>query len=140
MIELNITLLIQLINFLIALIGINYILVQPIRNSIYQRQQVFSSKEAYISELTNQVNKALLQYEFIITKTKEEAISYYKHEQENTERLKNTMLNEAQEKAKKQIKETQLTIMTEAQDTKQLLEKELIPFAHDIVTNLLKNV
>ncbi len=50
------------------------------------------------------------------------------------------MLNEAQEEAKKQTKETQITIMTEAQDAKQLLEKEIVPFAHNIVTNLLKNV
>lgn len=140
MIDLNITLLIQLVNFLIALIGINYILVKPIRNSIYQRQQTFFLKIEHINELTHQVNKSLLQYEFSITKTKEEAISYYKHEQETSEKLKNAMLDEAHDKTQKQIKKIHISMLTEAQNTKQLLQKETTTFAYDVVTTLLKNV
>ena len=73
MIELNITVLIQLVNFVIALTVMNYLLIAPVRKIIRQRRDLASGLLRETEEFTAQSTEKLENYEAVLARAREDA-------------------------------------------------------------------
>ncbi len=63
MIDINVTLLIQMANFLVFLFLMNLVLYRPIRKVVAERKRLISDKEKGIEKLENQARASLLEYD-----------------------------------------------------------------------------
>ncbi len=63
MIDINVSLFIQMANFLIFLFLMNFVLYRPIRQIVAQRKKLISEKQEGIESLEAQSKAALLQYD-----------------------------------------------------------------------------
>ena len=63
MLDLNITLLFQLVNFFVALILLNVLLIRPIRNIIRQRKSVMDGMGSEAASFEEQAAQRLADYE-----------------------------------------------------------------------------
>lgn len=63
MIDLNLTMLIQLINFIITLVLVNVLLVKPIRYTIQNRRKVLADGAASVESFAKKANSDLASYE-----------------------------------------------------------------------------
>ena len=73
MITLDHTLLIQLVNFLIAIVVLNYLLIKPVRNQIAARNAITSGYADSIDKFTNDASEKLSEYERSLTEARVEA-------------------------------------------------------------------
>lgn len=63
MIDLDITIVVQLINFLIAIVGINYLLVKPVRQQITARNELTAGYATDIEKFTAEASEKISGYE-----------------------------------------------------------------------------
>ncbi|MGO9316024.1 MAG: ATP synthase F0 subunit B [Syntrophobacteraceae bacterium] len=63
MIDINISLFIQMANFLVFLIAMNFVLYRPIRRIVAERKKMISEKQESVDNLEAQAKAALLDYD-----------------------------------------------------------------------------
>ncbi|QJT09941.1 ATP synthase F0 subunit B [Oceanidesulfovibrio marinus] len=63
MIDLDVTFIVQFINFLVTLFVLNYLLVKPIRAKIQERQQSMDAMASEIEKFSEQAERKLEDYE-----------------------------------------------------------------------------
>jgi F-type H+-transporting ATPase subunit b len=63
MIDINVSLFIQMANFLVFLVLMNFVLYRPIRRIVAERKRLISEKQEGIESLEAQVRTALLDYD-----------------------------------------------------------------------------
>jgi F-type H+-transporting ATPase subunit b len=63
MIEINMTLFIQMANFLVFLLLMNFVLYRPIRRIVAERKKLISDRQKGIESLEEQARAALLEYD-----------------------------------------------------------------------------
>ena len=73
MIELNITILIQLVNFIVALVVMNYLLISPVRKIIKQRRDLASGMLRDTEQFTSDATSKLHAYEAALANARENA-------------------------------------------------------------------
>lgn len=73
MLDLNITLLFQLVNFFVALILLNVLLIRPIRNIIRQRKSVMDGMGSEAASFEEQAAQRLADYEAQLQGARQEA-------------------------------------------------------------------
>ena len=73
MLDLNITLLFQLVNFFVALILLNVLLIRPIRNIIRQRKSVVDGMGSEADSFEEQAAQRLADYEAQLQGARQEA-------------------------------------------------------------------
>ena len=73
MLDINITLLIQLVNFIVTLVVLDYLLIKPIRGIIRKRRDLANSLLADAETFTSEAAQKLEGYEAALVKAKEEA-------------------------------------------------------------------
>ena len=76
MIELNVMLLVQLGNFLITLIFLNYLLIRPIRRIIRKREENISKLLAEAEDFSNKAEERLAKYEEALSQARAEAVKH----------------------------------------------------------------
>lgn len=79
MIELDITLVIQLVNFLITIVALNYLLIKPVRNQITARSALISEYTGIIEEFNAKASKKLATYETALAEARKEAALTREH-------------------------------------------------------------
>ena len=78
MINPDITLIIQMINFLILLFLLNLILFRPIRNIMKERNQIIQNFNSDITSLTDEAEDSMERFEQKVLEAKKEVISELK--------------------------------------------------------------
>lgn len=73
MLDINITLLIQLVNFIVALLGLNFLLIKPVRDIIKKRRELAGSMLSDAEQFTNGAAAKLEDYQAALSKAREEA-------------------------------------------------------------------
>ena len=63
MIDINVSLFIQMANFLVFLIVMNFVLYRPIRRIVAERKKMISEKQESVESLEAQAKAALLEYD-----------------------------------------------------------------------------
>lgn len=75
MIDINFTVLIQLVNFLIVLVGLNALLIRPIREIIKQRQDKMSGLLGDSEQFASAADEKLTNYETTLAEARAAAIA-----------------------------------------------------------------
>jgi len=73
MLDINITLLIQLVNFIVTLVVLNFLLIKPIRGIIRKRRDLASGMLADAETFTTEAAQKLKEYEASLARAREEA-------------------------------------------------------------------
>ncbi len=73
MIDFNITMLFQLVNFLVTLVVLNYLLIKPIREIIKQRNDKMAGLLGESEQFSSQAEDKLKNYEAVLATTRAEA-------------------------------------------------------------------
>lgn len=73
MIDLNVTMLFQLVNFLVTMVVLNALLIRPVREMLKQRQGKISGLLGEAEQFTQQANAKLANYEATLVKARAEA-------------------------------------------------------------------
>ena len=75
MLDINITLLIQLVNFIVTLVVLDFLLIKPIRGIIRKRRELAGGMLSDAESFTTEAARKLEDYEAALAKAREEASS-----------------------------------------------------------------
>ena len=133
MVDLNITLWIQLANFLVTLVVLNYLLISPIRKIIRKRKDNVEGLIGEIEAFTAEKQQLLDEYESELRKAREAAAIY---------RLQRSGGNLMQKEALLMVKEalcdmTQAAVRADAGVTRRALQAKMHEFTEAAMAKLL---
>ncbi len=138
MIELNVTLWIQLANFIITLVVLNLLLIRPVRDMIRQRRETFDGMEREIADFTNRAGTELAVYEETLRKAREDAAQVRKTARAEADAQGRTLLAEADRDAKECLRRSQAGVRADAELAARSLRDRVDEFARSAVDKLLK--
>ena len=118
MVDLNITLWIQLANFLVTLVVLNYLLISPIRKIIRKRKDNVEGLIGEIEAFTAEKQQLLDEYESELRKAREAAAIYRKD-------------------AQSEVRTTQAAVRADAGVTRRALQAKMHEFTEAAMAKLL---
>lgn len=137
MIDLNVTLWIQLINFLVTLVVLNYLLIRPVRDIIRKRKDTLHDLGQSVDAFTQKAEDALARYELSLGHAREEAAKVRKAAKAEAEALEHDLLAVATKDAQACLQSAQATVRAEAQKAKAALQAGIPAFAKAAVDKFL---
>ncbi len=137
MIELNITFLIQVVNFLIGLTIINHFIIKPLREVMAKRRSIFQGLETDASDLNSTAKSKLVEYEARLQKTKLEIVKNRDALKEEALSKAHQLQTEASEKARLTRQEAQEARLKESEEAYQNLKEQTSEFAKMATSRLL---
>ena len=129
MVDLNITLWIQLANFLVTLVVLNYLLISPIRKIIRKRKDNVEGLIGEIEAFTAEKQQLLDEYESELRKAREAAAIYRK------ERAR--IFDAASKDAQSEVRTTQAAVRADAGVTRRALQAKMHEFTEAAMAKLL---
>ena len=129
MVDLNITLWIQLANFLVTLVVLNYLLISPIRKIIRKRKEI----EAFVAER----QQLLDEYESELRKAREAAAIYRKDGKVMGELERARIFDAASKDAQSEVRTTQAAVRADAGVTRRALQAKMHEFTEAAMAKLL---
>lgn len=137
MIDLNITLLIQLVNFLVTLVVLNHLLIRPVRDIIRRRKDTVHNLHQHIADFTTKADMALAHYDAALARTREEATLIRKQAKAEAEALERDLLAVAGKDAQACLQEAQAAVRIEANKARDVLRQDIPAMAKAAVEKLL---
>lgn len=137
MIELNITVWIQLVNFLITLVVLNYLLISPIRKIIRKRRENSEVLLGEIEKFTSESQQLVDEYESEIRKAREAAIIYRKDGKVMGEYERSRIFDAANRDAQSQVRMTQAAVRVESDKALRSLQGRMREFTDAVMAKLL---
>lgn len=125
MIELNITLLIQLGNFLVTLVVLNWLLVRPVREIIRRRKENLQGLEDNVATLVAQADAELLNYEQTLATAREAAAKLRHEARSETAEVERALIDASSRKAQSSLKEARSAIEQASAQARSALHAEL---------------
>jgi F-type H+-transporting ATPase subunit b len=137
MLDINITAIIQVMNFFIAVIVLNYLLIRPIRDIIKQRKikmgDMLNSTEAF----TSSANEQLADYQNSLSRARQEAALVRAGARSDALREQQTLVAEANRRAQEQFAQAKESLLKEMQSARAVLAKQVKPLAAKAVDKVL---
>jgi F-type H+-transporting ATPase subunit b len=133
----DISLLIQLFNFLLMLVVLNYLLYRPIRNQIKQRRETFRGYEQDIASLTSRVRDMTDQMERDLAQAKKDGYSEKDGLKGEGLEEEKKILAEASREAEKKLEQIRRQVADEIQAARDQLRAELNVFSRDLAQKVL---
>ena len=127
MVDLNITLWIQLANFLVTLVVLHYLLISPIRKIIRKRKDNVEGLIGEIEAFTAEKQQLLDEYESELRKAREAAAIYRKD---------GKVMGEL-ERAQSEVRTTQAAVRADAGVTRRALQAKMHEFTEAAMAKLL---
>ncbi len=137
MISLDITLFIQMINFIVTLVLINFLLVSPVRRIIQKRKQLMQSQKAEADSLFSDTDKLLADYEARLQSARQAAIARRNEQQEKTHQEEQTLLSQALSEAEAYLRNARAELKNEAQTAREKLKADVDGLATMAVAKVL---
>ena len=131
MVDLNITLWIQLANFLVTLVVLNYLLISPIRKIIRKRKDNVEGLIGEIEAFTAEKQQLLDEYESELRKARE-AIRLVMGELERAR-----IFDAASKDAQSEVRTTQAAVRADAGVTRRALQAKMHEFTEAAMAKLL---
>ncbi len=137
MIDLDITIVIQLVNFLITIVVLNFLLIKPVRDQISARQTILSTHTSEIEAFTKKASTKLSQYEASLKEARvsasvaREAIKAEGHGQEQQ------IISKSQAEVQEFLQSSREQIAVQANTAKQALLSQVDSFASKAVHKIL---
>ncbi|MDD6088200.1 MAG: ATP synthase F0 subunit B [Desulfovibrionaceae bacterium] len=137
MINIDITVVIQLVNFLIALVIVNWLLVRPIREVLLRRKHIVDDLNAYTAFSENRSRELLDNYESELAKVRADAAAERKSLYLRAEAEGQEVVKQANGKAQESLQQCQNEVRKEADEASASLRAELKTYAEAAVAKIL---
>jgi len=137
MLEINITLIIQIVNFLVLLFLLNIILYKPIRKILGQRQEEMSASEGTIADLTDRSSRLNEELEQNTTAARKDGFKE-KEDSKNEGRVEEAkMVQNAVESVGEKVTKSREDTERNMAGLRQSLEKEVTLFSQELAEKVL---
>ncbi len=137
MIDINISLLYQLINFIVLVIALNFILFKPIRQTMREREQGISSALEDAKAAQNRMQSLLESYNASLAESKQKATSAYNAIYQQGLDAQREMISAERTKAGEMLDKARAEIAAAANTARADLRKEAERLSQDITSKLL---
>ena len=137
MIDINISLLYQLINFIVLLIALNFILFKPIRQIMQEREQGISSALEDAKAAQNRMQSLLENYNASLAESKQKATTAYNAIYQQGLDAQRDMISAERTKAGEMLDKARAEIAAAANSARADLKKEAERLSQDITSKLL---
>ena len=132
MLDLNITLVFQLVNFFIALYVLNLLLIRPIREIIRKRKAVMDDMSGESESYAYQAEQRLSDYDNQLTRARQDA-------GQNREKAREaSLVGEAQKRAQEIIAETRRNLQAEADASLKELRGQVATLSGQLAERVLR--
>lgn len=137
MLDINITMLIQLVNFLITLVVLNVLLIGPIRHILHQRRQKMNGLLTSAEGFNHAAEARIKAYEQALTEARQEAAEIREQAKAEAASHKQDFLLEASEAAQVALERAQNQYRSEARETMQTLQGQIAGLAQRALSRIL---
>jgi F-type H+-transporting ATPase subunit b len=137
MIELNITLIIQLVNFLILLALLNVLIYKPIRGIVKQRQAKMSSDLTEIERFNEQARSKLDEYQAALDRARKEAGEIRESEKKTAVAEEKDILAAAGEEGASVLNAARKDIEDQSQEARKALSQQVKKYAKLVTDKVL---
>jgi F-type H+-transporting ATPase subunit b len=137
MIDINISLLIQLVNFIVLLIALNFILFNPIRQIMQEREQGIGSALEDAKSAQHRMQSLLEHYNSSFAESKQKATATYNTIYQQGLDAQRDMISAERAKAGEMLDKARAEIVAASNTARTDLQKEAERLAQDITSKLL---
>ena len=128
MINLDVTLLIQMINFLVLLYFLNLFLFRPIRKIIKERNQIIDNFNADITSLTDKAQESVDRFEQNILEARKEGMAKAQSMRDEGEEAEARLIAATSEEVQGKIDEARKKVESEIQGARTQLQAQVQAF------------
>lgn len=137
MIDINISVLYQLGNFLVLLVALNYILFKPIRQIMQEREQGISSSLSDAKAAQERMQNLLEQYNVSLAEAKQKASSTFNIIYQQGLDAQREMISAERTKAGEMLDKARAQVAAAAKEARSELKKEAERLSEEITSKLL---
>ena len=138
MLDLNITLVFQLVNFFIALYVLNLLLIRPIREIIRKRKAVMDDMSGESESYEYQAEQRLSDYDSQLTRARQDAGQNREKAREAGAAKQASLVAEAQKRAQEIIAETRRNLQAEADASLKELRGQVATLSGQLAERVLR--
>ncbi|MBW2090620.1 MAG: ATP synthase F0 subunit B [Deltaproteobacteria bacterium] len=137
MIEINASLIFQIVNFLLMIVVLNYLLYRPIRGILKQRREKINSFESEIEALIQKADDRGVEIESRLTKARRDG--FEKKEEIKGQGLDEEarVLDEANSRAEEALSKIKEQVKEEIAVAREALKEDLVIFSNDLAQKIL---
>lgn len=138
MLDLNITLLFQLANFLIAIFVLNILLIRPIRDIIRKRRAVMDDLRGEAASFEEDATQRMADYEAALTQARRDAGATCEQGRAAGTEEQQQLLGVARKKAQDILAQTRRELAAEAQETLTALRGQVPALSAEVAEKVLR--
>ena len=138
MINLDITLIVQMINFLVLLFILNKILFRPIRNIIKERNQIVDDFNSDITSLTNQAQESGEQFEEKILEARKKGMERVQSMKAEGEEAETQLIASTSEEVHGKVEEARKQVEADIQAARDALQEQVQAFSVAMTEKILE--
>ena len=136
-ISLDITFLIQLVNFLVSLIIINALIIKPIRKNMAQRQAIIDADKKETNDFTSKIEAQQVFYDERLRAVRVEVTKQRESIKLDAEGSAQQKLQQANDKARVLRQESTQKIQGESQEAMSILQNKISSYTQEALTKIL---
>jgi F-type H+-transporting ATPase subunit b len=137
MINLDITLVIQMINFLLLLFVLNLILFRPIRKIIKERNQIVETFNSDIASLTGEAQASMEKFEEKLLEARKEGAGRVQSMKDEGEQTEVELIATTTQEVQAKIEEARKRVASDIQDARTELQKQVQTFSVAVTEKIL---
>ena len=137
MINPDITLIIQMINFLILLFVLNLILFRPIRNIMKQRNQIIQNFNSDITSLTEEAEDSMERFEQKVLEAKKEGMAEINKRKGEGEQAEAELIAATNTEVQAKIQEARQKVRSDVQEARTQLQAQVQAFSVAVTEKVL---
>lgn len=137
MINVDVTLFIQMANFLLLLVLMNLVLYRPIRRLVAQRNELVSKQRAGIDKAESEAQKALREFEERLKAARAAGREKIQELKEAAYRMEKDLLGQAAEEAAKEVQAVRERIQKEIGQVRGQLQAQIQEFSKEMAQRIL---
>ena len=137
MINLDITLVIQMINFLLLLFVLNLILFRPIRKIIKERNQIVETFNSDIASLTGEAQASMEEFEEKLLAARKEGVGRVQSMKDEGEQAEVELIAATTQEVQAKIEEARKKVASDIQDARTELQKQVQIFSVAVTEKIL---
>ncbi len=137
MLDLNITTLIQMVNFFIALYVLNILLIRPIRAILQERREKIDGLSGEAGSFEHEAEKRIDAYQAELLRARQEGTALRDAARQEGAAKQQEIVNEAGKSAQAELASAQSALRAEAEATLAELKKQVSDLAGKLATRVM---
>jgi F-type H+-transporting ATPase subunit b len=125
------------VNFFIAVVVLNYLLIRPIRDIIRQRKAKMGDMLASAEAFAGSADEQLANYQNSLSRARQEAAQARADARSDALNAQQALVTEAGKRAQEQVAQAKNNILQEMQGARTVLAKQIKPLAAKAVDRML---